>query len=90
VAELFSSDQETRFYTNLLQGMVVRMLEGEVATGNGTPVIREQLAAARAAFDQAATALEERLDYWAVPIRKLVAVQMGAILAAADHLSSQS
>jgi hypothetical protein len=90
VAELFSSDQETRFYTNLIQGMLVRMLEGEVATGNGTPAIREQLAAARAAFDQAATALEERLDYRVVPIRKLVAVQLGAILAAAQHLSNQS
>lgn len=87
VAELFSSDQETRFYTNLIQGMVVRMLAGEVATGNSAPVVRQQLTAAQAAFDDAATALEARLDYRAVPIRKLVAVQLGAVLAAAQNLA---
>jgi hypothetical protein len=90
VAELFSSDQESRFYSVLLPlGMLVRMLEGEIATGNGTPKIREQYKKAIAAFDTWATDLENDLQYRAVPIRKLVAVQLGAVLATAEHLAQQ-
>ncbi|HEU0163682.1 MAG TPA: M14 family zinc carboxypeptidase, partial [Thermomicrobiales bacterium] len=47
VAELFSSRQEVQFYRLLTLGMLVRMLEGEVAVGNGTPIIRKHLKEAR-------------------------------------------
>jgi len=87
VAELFSSDQEGRFYRLLIFGMLVRMLEGEVAIGNGTPSIRTHLKEAKAQFEQWASELEADLDVRAVPIRKLVAVQLGAVLAAAEHLA---
>lgn len=87
VAELFSSNQELRFYRLLTLGMLVRMLEGEAAIGNGTPAIRRHLEEALATFEQWAGELESDLNVRVVPIRKLVAVQLGAILAAARHLA---
>lgn len=90
VAELFSSDQEVRFYRLLTLGMLVRMLEGEVAIGNGTPTIRTHLEQASATFGQWARELEDDLNMRVVPIRKLVSVQLGAVLAAAQHLADSS
>lgn len=87
VAELFSSNQEIRFYRLLTLGMLVRMLEGEVAAGNGTPTIRTHLKEGLATFEQWASDLEHDLDMRVVPIRKLVAVQLGAVLATAAHLA---
>jgi hypothetical protein len=90
VAELFSSNQEVRFYRLLTLGMLVRMLEGEVAIGNGTPAVRTHLTEAKATFEQWASELEADLNVRVVPIRKLVAVQLGAVLAAARHLAEGS
>jgi hypothetical protein len=90
VAELFSSNQEVRFYRLLTLGMLVRMLEGEVAIGNGTPAIRKHLKEALATFERWVSELEADLNVRVVPIRKLVAVQLGAILAAASHLISHA
>jgi hypothetical protein len=87
VAEIFSNDQEKRFYRLLSLGMLVRMLEGEVAVGNGTPKIRQHLGEAKATFDRWVRELERDTDVRMIPIRKLVAVQLGAILAAAQHLA---
>jgi len=87
VAELFSSNQEGRFYRLLVLGMLVRMLEGETAVGNGTLKIREGLKEALEAFNTSASSLEADLDVRAVPIRKLVAVQLGSVLASAKYLS---
>jgi len=87
VAELFSSNQESRFYRLLVFGMLVRMLEGEVAVGNGTPTIRKHLKEAQTQFEQWASELEGELNARVVPIRKLVSVQLGAVLAAAEQLS---
>jgi hypothetical protein len=88
VAEVFSNDQGTRFYRLLTMGMLVRMLEGEVAVGNGTPTIRAHLKEALATFEQWARELDTHLNVRFVPIRKLVAVQLGAILATAEHLAA--
>jgi hypothetical protein len=52
VAELFSSNQESRFYRLLTLGMLLRLLEGEIAIGNGTPTIREHLKEATTTFEQ--------------------------------------
>ncbi|HLI51310.1 MAG TPA: hypothetical protein VKU87_05905, partial [Thermomicrobiaceae bacterium] len=89
VAEVFSGEQHTRFYQLLGLGMLVRMLEGEVAIGNGTPAIREHLAGAQQDFNAWADALEASLNYRVIPIRKLVAVQLGAVLATAERLASE-
>lgn len=90
VAELFTNNEEVRFYRLLVFGMLIRMLEGEVAIGNGTPEIREHLASARATFDAWSSEMEQDLEMRVIPIRKLVAVQMGAVLAAANHLATKA
>ncbi len=90
VAELFSNDVESRFFRLLSLGMLVRMLEGEVAVGNGTPSIRQHLKEAKTTFEEWASDLEGNLQMRVVPIRKLVAVQLGAVLATAEHLATQA
>lgn len=89
-AELFTNLIEGRFFRLLSLGMLVRMLEGEVAIGNGTPTIRQHLKEAKATFEEWATSLEDDLQMRVVPIRKLVAVQLGAVLATARHLASKA
>ncbi|MGC4107117.1 MAG: M14 family zinc carboxypeptidase [Thermomicrobiales bacterium] len=89
VAELFSSRQESRFYRLLQVGMLVRMLEGEVAIGNSTPTIRKHLAESLAAFNTWADQLESELNYRVVPIRKLVAIHLGAALAVAEAVNAE-
>lgn len=89
VAELFSSIEQTQFYRLLGMGMMLRMLEGEIAIGNGTPAIRAQLAESTRVFNEWADRLEGSLDMRVVPIRKLVAVQLGAALAAAERLAER-
>jgi hypothetical protein len=89
VAEVFSSNQERQFYRLLGLGMLLRMLEGEIAIGNGTPLIRRHLAEATTTFDEWTKKLDDALEMRVVPIRKLVAVQLGAILACGDYLAGQ-
>lgn len=89
VAELFSSIEQTQFYRLLGLGMLLRMLEGEIAIGNGTPAIRKQLAESSKLFEEWADRLESSLEMRVVPIRKLVSVQLGAVLAAAEYLVGQ-
>ena len=59
-----------------------------MAIGNGTPTIRSHLKEALDTFEQWASELETDLNVRVVPIRKLVSVQLGAILAAAEHLAT--
>ena len=89
VAEVFSNVVQTQFYRLLGLGMLLRMLEGEIAIGNGTPNIRRHLKEATETFEAWADKLEAALNYRVVPIRKLVAVQLGAVLATATYLSRQ-
>ncbi len=89
VAELFSSRQEIMSYRLLTMGMLIRMLEGEVSTGNSAPNIRAALKEANETFDAWSAALDAELEFRTIPIRKLVAVQLGAVLATAEHLAGR-
>jgi hypothetical protein len=89
VAELFTSIEQTQFYRLLGMGMMLRMLEGEIAIGNGTPAIRRQLIESTRVFEEWADRLESSLEMRVLPIRKLVAVQFGAVLAAAEYLAGK-
>ena len=89
VAELFSNNESVQFYRLLGLGTLVRALEGQIGIGNGTPEIREHLTTARETFEAWSDKLENALDYRVVPIRKLVAVQLGAALATAEYLAGQ-
>jgi hypothetical protein len=66
-------------------GILLRALEAEIAVGNGTPVIRERahsLAGDYAAWSELA---ETGSRVETIPIRHLVAIQYGAVLAGASH-----
>jgi hypothetical protein len=86
-AELFSNRIMPQFFRLCWQGLIVRMLQAEVAIGNGTPAIRKTLEEATETFERWGAQLESELNFRTVPIRKLVSVQLGAILAAADYLA---
>ena len=88
-AELFSNRVMPQFFRLCWQGLIVRMLEAEVAIGNGTPAVRATLQDATETFERWGAQLESELNFRTVPIRKLVAVQLGAILAAAEYLAGK-
>lgn len=87
VAESFSNRVMPQFYRLCWQGLLVRMLEAEVAIGHGTPGIRRTLAEATETFERWGAQLEADLEFRTVPIRSLVSVQLGAILAAVEYLA---
>jgi len=85
VAERYSLAQALHMARLGTSGMLVRALDGELGVGNGTPAIRETRGSFGERFD-AWLAEAERDTPPPVPIRKLVAVQLGAILAAAARV----
>lgn len=85
-AELFSNLLVSRFYDQLTLGMLARMMQAEIDSGNPSENIREvQQAAAQRLKEQGAD-LESKLNYRALPIRSLVGVQVCAGLATAEYL----
>ena len=85
-AELFSNYHSSRFYKLLNTGLLARMLREELASGNTAPAMQAASADADARLDADGMALEDALDYRAIPIRSLVGVQCCAGLAAAAYL----
>jgi hypothetical protein len=85
VAELTSMTDTVHMFRLRYGGMLLRALDAEVAGGNVRPAIRavrHELAALHAAWCAAAAGTSAE----ALPIRSLVAVQYGSVLAAAAHL----
>lgn len=85
VAEEFGNRQMLHLMRLRLLGTFLRALDAEIAAGNQTPAIREQR-----------RLLAERFETWygqaeadppgpPIELRKLVAVQLGAVLTAAAH-----
>jgi hypothetical protein len=85
VAEKLDSLVIGRFYHLLSLGMFVRMLEAQIADTGDSPALASALAAATALFEQRSSALETDLDYSVIPIQKLVRVQLGSALVAAEY-----
>jgi hypothetical protein len=86
-AELFSNLLEARFYSILVLGMFVRMMDGEVVHANPSPAIHAARNAARARLEERGAALERDLNYRVLPIRSLVDVQVCAGLATAQFVA---
>ena len=61
---------------------------GVAATGE-SPSLSSAREAARAAFEERAADLEAELDYTVIPIQKLVRVQLGSALLAADYAAGR-
>ena len=84
-AQKFDSLVIHRFHRLLGLGMFVRMLDAQIATTGESSSLCSGHEIAKAAFDAGTAALEAELDYVVVPIQKLVRVQLGSALLAADY-----
>lgn len=90
VAERFSLADVVRSYKLRYGGMLLRMLDGELAVGNARRVIRESRAELAPIFEQwCAEADEIERQTVVLPIRSLVTTQLGAILLAAEHVTAE-
>jgi hypothetical protein len=87
VAQKFDSLVVHRYYRLLGLGMFVRMLDAQIAATGQSPLLSSAREEAEAAFEAHSTALEAELDYTVVPIQKLVRVQLGSALLAADYVA---
>ncbi|MEV0614436.1 M14 family zinc carboxypeptidase [Nonomuraea sp. NPDC050404] len=84
VAEVISCRDTVHSMRLRFGGMLLRALEGELAVGNGTPVIRGRARELAQTYDEWC-AQAEAIEDQTIPIRHLVAIQYGAILAGAGH-----
>ncbi|MEV7004877.1 M14 family zinc carboxypeptidase [Streptosporangium sp. NPDC051022] len=86
VAEVVDLRQRTHTMRLRYGGTYLRMLDAELAAGNHTPAIRAERAALGTRFDAWFDEAEAETNATPIPIRTLVAVQLGAGLLAADSL----
>lgn len=84
VAERFDHRQSVHLFRLRLLGTFLRMLDAEIAAGNLTPAIRTQSRLLAERFDRWVREAEADSPGPPTEIRKLVAVQLGAILLAAS------
>jgi hypothetical protein len=70
--------------------MTLRFLEAEINAGYGRPSVREQHRRMCRIYDEWAAAANDAMPATTLPIRDLVGVQYGAILAAADYATRRS
>jgi len=87
-AELFSNLYTSRFYKLLNLGLFTRMLDEEIAEGNKNKLIQSVQELAFSRLQEESMALENELDYRAIPIRSLVGMQTCAGLATATYLNN--
>ena len=86
VAELFTAHDLTHMTRLRAGGQYLRLLDGELGIGNGTPTIRAQRAETAARFEEWLAAADASAQGQPIPIRKLAAVQLGAALATVEWL----
>ena len=89
VAEVFDNLVVGRFYELLTWGMLVRMIDAQIACSGRTPALRGVRERAAIIFDARSRALAAELSYSVIPIRKLASVQLGSALLAAGHAAQR-
>ena len=85
VAERFSAAENIHSVRLRYAGMTLRHLDTELAEGSGDPTVREQRRQLLQHFEQWAVEANRALPASRLPIKNLVGVQFGAVLAGADH-----
>jgi hypothetical protein len=89
VAEKLDSLVLNRFYRLLTLGMFLRLLDQQIGASGESPELVAARAAAKETFEARSTELEAALDYTVIPIKKLVAVQLGSALLTADYAAGR-
>ncbi|MGP3964285.1 M14 family zinc carboxypeptidase [Nonomuraea sp. 3N208] len=85
VAEVASIREHLHSARLRFGGMLLRALEGELAIGNTTPAMRASAGRLAETYAGWCAAAEESPSSETIPIRHLVSIQYGAILAGATH-----
>jgi hypothetical protein len=85
VAEKFDNLVLRRLYRLFGLGLFVRLLDAQVTATGALPTLSAARERAVAAFEARSADLEAELDYTVIPIQKLVRVQLGSALLAADR-----
>lgn len=85
VAERFGCADIVHCFRLRYGGMMLRALDGEIGVGHGTPTIRQQRKRLEEIYQEWLAEAAESTQADLIPIRKLVGVQYGAILATAEH-----
>jgi hypothetical protein len=89
VAEVFTNADLVHGFRMRYGGMTLRLLEAEISAGNGTPRIRGQYRRMREVYEHWSVDALRGTPAVTLPIRKLVGVQYGAILAAASYATGR-
>lgn len=87
VAERFSCEETVHSFRVRFAGMFLRLLETQIASGNGTPAIRREQQELAAVYRAWCEEAEAATPAEPIPIRSTVALQYGAVLAAAAHVA---
>lgn len=89
VAEVFTGADLVHGFRMRYGGMMLRTLEVELVAGHGTPRIRDAYKAMSQTYDGWAAEALKVTPPETLPIRTLVGVQLGAILAGAAHAADR-
>jgi hypothetical protein len=89
VAEVYTGADLVHGFRMRYGGMTLRLLEAEIGAGHGTPRIREQYRRLTAIYDAWAAEALAVTPPETLPIRSLVGVQYGAILAGAAYAAGR-
>jgi len=86
VAEEFDNFQVSRFYKLLILGVFRRMLLFQMEVSGKQPQLEKALAEIESKMRLWVDELNKELNYQAIPIRKLIAIQLGSALLSAEQI----
>jgi hypothetical protein len=85
IAEKFDNLSIRRFYQLFPIGMFIRMIDYQINAVDESMTLATTRRDVSNVFNKKINELEKKLDYTVIPIRKLVSIQLGSALLAADY-----
>jgi hypothetical protein len=85
IAEKFDNLSIRRFYQLFPLGMFIRMIDFQTNATDESVILATTRRDVSNVFNRKINELEKKLDYTVIPIRKLVSIQLGSALLAADY-----
>jgi hypothetical protein len=89
VAEKFDSLVIHRYYRLTMLSMFLRMLDAQITVSGTSPSLVSTREVASKYFETRVAALEAEIEYSIIPIQKLVRVQLGSALLAANYAAKR-